>query len=226
MEDPAVEQRDRAEPRADLLPGVRGRARPALRARRRSRRSAAAGPRPGRRSRCPTRRSACGFTEAVRGRALAPHGDPRRQDRELPPVPADPVERQRRATPTAPRARTRTRCRTRRSSRRTRRTTSRASTSCGRCAASTRACRAVCTCTSATAARSAPALAAHRGPALLTGTAAMNRRELQNQSQQVEEVLDEFAQRRRRGGAGARRRLVRSVMALHGVGPRTGRRGR
>ena len=35
----------------------------------------------------------CGFHEAVRGGALAPHGHPGRQDRQLPPLPADPVER-------------------------------------------------------------------------------------------------------------------------------------
>ena len=55
-------------------------------------------------------------------RALAPHGHPRREDRELPPVPADAVERQRPRQLRHARARTRTRCRTRRSSRRTRRT--------------------------------------------------------------------------------------------------------
>ena len=36
-----------------------------------------------------------GFTEAVRGVLSPPHGDPGGQDRELPPVPADAVERQR-----------------------------------------------------------------------------------------------------------------------------------
>ena len=36
----------------------------------------------------------CGFTEAVRGVLSPPHGDPGRQDRELPPVSADAVERQ------------------------------------------------------------------------------------------------------------------------------------
>ena len=36
----------------------------------------------------------CGFTEAVRGVLSPPHGDPRRQDRELSPVSADTVERQ------------------------------------------------------------------------------------------------------------------------------------
>ena len=81
--------------------------------------------------------------------ALAPHGDPRREDRQLPAVPADAVERELRATRTALRGRTRTRCRTRRSSRRTGRTTSRGSTSCGPSARSTPACRAACTCTTA-----------------------------------------------------------------------------
>ena len=57
-------------------------------------------------------------------RALAPPGDPRRQDRQLPPVPADAVERAARPTPTARRAPTRTRSRASRSSRRTARTTS------------------------------------------------------------------------------------------------------
>ena len=51
------------------------------------------------------------------------------------------------ATATAHRGRTRMRCRASRSSRRTTGSTSRASTSCARCAVSTRVCRAVCTCT-------------------------------------------------------------------------------
>ena len=90
-------------------------------------------------------------------RALAPPRDPRRQDRQLPPVPADAVEREPARQLRHARARTRTRCRACRSSRRTARTTSRASTSCARCAASIRACRAACTCTSATAGhRAAP----------------------------------------------------------------------
>ena len=84
-------------------------------------------------------------------RAVAPHGHPRRQDRQLPPVPADAVERQPARHLRHARARTRTRCRARRSSRRTTSTTSRASTSCAPCAASIPACRAACTCTSARA---------------------------------------------------------------------------
>ena len=51
-----------------------------------------------------------------------------------------------RATFMARRVRTRMRCRTRRSSKRTVPTSSRASTSCARCGASIRACRAACTC--------------------------------------------------------------------------------
>ncbi len=85
------------------------------------------------------------------GRALAPSGDPGRQDRQLPPVPTHAVERQppghlRHAGALRGRGPGHAR-----SSRRTARTTSRASTSCARSAASTRACRAVSTCTSATA---------------------------------------------------------------------------
>ena len=82
-------------------------------------------------------------------RAVAPHGDPRRQDRELPAVPADAVERVARGMCTGRPVRTRMRCRTRRSSRRTGPTSSRASTSCGRSARSIRACLAACTCTPA-----------------------------------------------------------------------------
>ena len=152
VEDPAVVQRDRAQPGPHLLPGVLRGGRAALRregARRGARRQdedvgevrGAQGRRRRRLHRGGPRR------------AVAPHGDPRRQDRQLPPVPADAVERQRPRHVRHARARTRTRCRTRRSSRRTRRRTSRASTSCVRYAASTRACHAACTCTSATATR-------------------------------------------------------------------------
>ena len=42
----------------------------------------------------PEQAISCGFHEAARGRALAPHGDPRGQDRQLPAVPADAVERE------------------------------------------------------------------------------------------------------------------------------------
>ena len=82
----------------------------------------------------------CGFTEAVRG-VLSHHMVIKKgQDRQLPPVPADPVEREphrqlRHARPLRGR-----RDEHARSSRRTRSTTSRASTSCGRSAASIRAC--------------------------------------------------------------------------------------
>ena len=152
VEDPAVEQRPRAQPGTHLLPALRGRRRPRLR-----REGAGRGP-------CRPYRDLGAVRGARRGhrlrlhrggarRAEPPHGDPRRQDRELPPVPADAVERQRARRVRHARAPTRTRCRTPRSSRRTVRTTSRASTSCVRCAASTRACPAACTCTPATAAR-------------------------------------------------------------------------
>ena len=81
------------------------------------------------------------------------HGDPRRQDRELPSrIPlrrGTPI----RATATERPGRTRMPCRVNRSSRRTTGRTSRASTSCARCAASIRVCRAGCTCTSVTARR-------------------------------------------------------------------------
>ena len=96
----------------------------------------------------------CGFTEAVRGVLSPPHGHPQGARSRT-------TTRTRRrrgtaasATATARPARTRTRCRTRRSSRRTARTSSRASTSCGRSAASTRACPAASTCTWATGSRS------------------------------------------------------------------------
>ena len=87
-------------------------------------------------------------------RALAPHGHPRRQDRQLPPVSADAVERLadrllRHAGPVRGRVQRHADLRGGR-----RRTTSAASTSCARSARSTRACRAACTCTWATARRS------------------------------------------------------------------------
>ena len=150
VEDPAVEQHDRAQPRAHLLPGLRRGVRAALR-----------GEGAGRDPRRPHedlgevrgagRRHRLRLHRGGARRAEPPHGDPGRQDRELPPLPADARGTRTRATPTALRARTRTRCRGSRSSRRTTASTSRASTSCARCAASTPACRAACTCTSATA---------------------------------------------------------------------------
>ncbi len=150
VEDPAVrQQHDRAQPRPHLLPGLRGGVRAALR-----REGAGRDPRRPHQDLGEVQGARRGHRLRLhRGgarRALAPHGDPRRQDRELPPVPADAVERQPARQLRHARARTRTRCRTRRSSRRTAGRTSRASTSCARCAASTRACRAACTCTSAT----------------------------------------------------------------------------
>jgi hypothetical protein len=98
----------------------------------------------------PSDADSVGFAEAVRG-ALSHHmviRDGRianyHRTRRRPGTAASGIR-------TARPARTRTRCRTRRSSRRTRRRRSRASTSCVRCAASIRACRAGCTCTSAAA---------------------------------------------------------------------------
>ncbi len=152
VEDPAVEQRARAEPGQDLLPGVLRGARAAL-----LREGDGRGQ--GRPDRDLDAVQGAGRRDLVRlhrgrpGRALAPHGDPRRQDRELPPVSADPVERQRpgllrdawsvrgrstehadlRGEPAG--------------------VASRGSTSCGRSAASIRVCPAACTCTSGTGAR-------------------------------------------------------------------------
>ena len=149
VEDPAVEQHDRAEPGPHLLPGLRRRLRAALR-------REGAGRDPGR-----PHEDVGVLRGARRGhrlrvhrgrprRAQPPHGDPRREDRELPPVPADAVERQPAGQLRHAGARTRTPSRGSRSSRRTTGSTSRASTSCGPSAASTPACRAACTCTWAT----------------------------------------------------------------------------
>ena len=60
VEDPAVEQHDRAQPGPHLLPGLRRRLRAALRGEGAGRRSGPAAPRRGSRSRCPTRASAAG----------------------------------------------------------------------------------------------------------------------------------------------------------------------
>ena len=62
--------------------------------RRRWSRSGPATPRPGSRSRCPDEAHRLRLHRGGARRAVAPHGDPRRQDRELPPLPADAVERQ------------------------------------------------------------------------------------------------------------------------------------
>ena len=94
VEDSTVEQRDRAQPGADVLPGLLGRAGAALRregARRDPRRphqdlGAVQGAGRGRERR---------LHRGGARRAVPPHGDQGRQDRELPPVPADAVERQR-----------------------------------------------------------------------------------------------------------------------------------
>ena len=94
----------------------------------------------------------CGFTEAVRG-VLSHHMVIRdgkiANYHPYPPTPWNANPRDSYGTP----GRTRTRSRVSRSSRRTIGSTSRASTSCARSAASTPACRAGCTCTSATARR-------------------------------------------------------------------------
>ena len=155
VEDPEVVQHDRARSRALVLPGLRRRAaRCTSSSKALARAARRATTRPGRRSRCPKDAIGCGFTEAVRGVLVAPPGDSRRQDRQLPPVSADAVEREPARQLRHARARTRTRCRGSRSSRRTAATTSRASTSCARCAASIPACRAACTCTPAGASSS------------------------------------------------------------------------
>ena len=93
VEDPAVVERDRARPRADLLRRVR-------------RGHGAALPRQGVRGdprradedlrglRRPRRGDRLRLPRGGARRAVAPRRDPRRQDRQLPPVPADAVERQ------------------------------------------------------------------------------------------------------------------------------------
>ena len=62
--------------------------------RRRWRRSGPGGPRPGRSSRCRTRGSAAASPRRSAACCQPPHGDPGRQDRQLPPLSADPVERE------------------------------------------------------------------------------------------------------------------------------------
>ncbi len=93
MEDPEVEQRHRARSGPHLLPGVRGRLRAAL-----LQQGARADP--------DGAHQDVGAVHGARGgdrlrlhrggarRAVAPRGDSRPQDRELPPVPADAVERE------------------------------------------------------------------------------------------------------------------------------------
>ena len=94
VEDPAVEQRARAQPGAHVLPALRG-----LRGARLRRAGPGRGPGRAHRDVGAVHRAGRGDQLRVhRGgarRAQPPHGDPRRQDRELPPVPADAVERQR-----------------------------------------------------------------------------------------------------------------------------------
>ena len=84
-------------------------------------------------------------------RPVPPHGDPRRQDRQLPSRTRRPRGTPARRTRTASPARTRMPCRASRSSRRMTASISRASTSCALSAALTRAFRAASTCIWATA---------------------------------------------------------------------------
>ena len=105
---PQVVERHRAEPGPDLLPGLRGRRRPPLhragtgRGAGRPHQDLGAVRGAGRGDRLRIHRSRA-------RRALAPHGDQGRQDRQLPPVPADAVERQPARHLRHARARTRTR---------------------------------------------------------------------------------------------------------------------
>ena len=90
----AALQRDRAQPRPHLLPGLRGRVRAAL-----HREGPRRGPRGQHEDLGEVQGARRGHQRRVhrsrpRG-AQPPHGHPRRQDRELPPVPAHAVERQR-----------------------------------------------------------------------------------------------------------------------------------
>ena len=94
VEDPAVEQCDRTQPGTHVLPGLLGGGRTAFRAdgarggTGRPHRDLDAVHRAGRGDRRRLHRGGA-------RRAEPPHGDPGRQDRELPPVPAHAVERQR-----------------------------------------------------------------------------------------------------------------------------------
>ena len=141
-------ERDRARPRPHLPPGLLGAGRPALPGE-----GAGRGPRRpheelerlqgaggGRQRRLPRGRPR---------RAVAPHGDPRRQDRELPAVPADAVEREparhlRDARPLRGRGAEHADLRGERA-----RELQGHRHHAGRADASTRACRAACTCTPA-----------------------------------------------------------------------------
>ena len=148
---PAAVQRDRAQPGPDLLPGLRGRLRAVLRRARRWPRSA-----PGRTKtwepfNVPDEAISCGFTEAVRG-VLSHHMVIRdgkiANYHPYPPTPWNGSVRDslRHARPVRGRGAEHPDLRGEPAG-----ATSRASTSCGRSAASTRACRAACTCTWATA---------------------------------------------------------------------------
>ena len=92
---PAAVQRDRAQPGAHLLPGLRGRRARCTSSRRRSPRCAAGNTKTWEKFTVPGRGDQRRVHRGGPRRALPPHGHPRREDRELPPVPADAVERQR-----------------------------------------------------------------------------------------------------------------------------------
>ena len=111
---------------------------------RRSRRSAPAAPRRGPPSRSRRRRSRSASPRRSAASSRTTWSSARARSRTTTPT-RPPRGTAASATSTAHPVPTRTRCRTRRSSRRTRPRRSRASTSCGRCAASTRACPAGCT---------------------------------------------------------------------------------
>ena len=213
VEGPAVVERDRARPRPLLPPGLLG-ARRALQPR-----EGAVEVRAGRTKswndfKVPEEAVSVGFHEAARGVHLAPHGDPGRQDRELPALPADAVEREppRRLRDT--RAPTRTRCRTRRSSRRTGRRTSRASTSCAPFAASTRACRAACTCTAAGRVRKV----VHTPTGLADDGEVDRRRSPRALLGRVQELDERLEASRDPGVREAAEELVATVMELYGEG--------
>ena len=149
VEDPAVVEHDRAQPGPHLLPGLRRRAPRCTSSRRRWPRCAPARTKTWEPFEVPDEGIGCGFTEAVRG-VLSHHmvikGGKIANYHPYPPTPWNANPRDIYGTPGPYEDAVHGHAR---SSRRTTSTTSRASTSCGPSAASTRACRAACTCTSA-----------------------------------------------------------------------------
>ena len=143
-----VVQHHRARPGPYLLPGLRRGGRLPLR-----RTGAGRTPSRQRRHLDALRRARRGHRLRVHrsgaGRAVASPRDPRGPHRQLPPVPADLVERLAARPVRHAAVPTRMPWRARHCSRRVGATTSRASTSCGLCAASTRVCRVASTCTPA-----------------------------------------------------------------------------